>query len=104
MQHESEQAVLDRSRTTSPSLRAEHDWDRSLVYQAALVLSEPDPQCKADQTRTLAKLWSNRQLVAGSKDAIQLSDRPSRDDSRVSTQLGSGRCNLNSLQMVILKQ
>ena len=85
-QHEREQAIQDH--TLSPSLHSELQVrDRSLICQAASVLSEPDPQCKADQTRTVAKLWNHRQLAAGSHDDAYLRERPSRDDSRVSLQL-----------------
>ena len=84
-QHEREQALQDQPPS---SLHSELQVrDRSLIRQAGSVLSEPDPQCKADQTRTLAKLWNDRQLAAGSHDDVHLRERPSRDDSRVSLQL-----------------
>ena len=78
-QHESGQAVQDQP-------------GGSLICQALSVLSEPDPQCKAHQTRTLAKLWNDRQLAAGSHDDTQLCERPNRDDSRVSLQLATCMC------------
>ena len=60
------------------------DLHLSLVRHAASVLLQPDPHRKADQTRVVANLWKNRQIIAGSKGSLQLCDRPSRDDSRVS--------------------
>ena len=91
--HEREQALQDQSLSNSPSLYSELQVrDRSLIRQAALVLSEPDPQCKADQTRTLAKLWNERQLAAGSHVDAHLRERPSRDDNRVSLQIAMQSC------------
>ena len=83
-QHGSEEAVQGRPHLPGSSLYSEvQDGDPSLICQAASVLSEPNPQCKADQTRILAQLWNDRQLAAG-KQAVQLPERPCRDDSRVS--------------------
>lgn len=83
-QHESEQAVPSQPWAAHTCLHAQqHDSHTSLACQAASVLSQPDPQCKADQTCVIAKLWSKRQLVAGSRDDVQLSERPSRDDTKV---------------------
>lgn len=84
-QHGSEKAVQGQPHLPGSSLYSEvQDGDRSLICQAASVLLEPNPQSKADQTRIVAQLWNDRQLVAGSKHAVQLAERPSRDDSRVS--------------------
>ena len=83
-QHDSEQAGVRLPRDIEACVHAQqHDLHTSLICYAASVLSEPDPQCKADRTCIVAKLWNNRQLVRGSRDAVQLSARPSRDDTKV---------------------